>query len=88
MTAMIETYYIYIVECSDGTLYVGVTYDLERRLKQHNGLLLGGAKYTRSKRPVILRYYEAFPSYSLAIKREIELKEYSHRKKLDICKNS
>ncbi|MBR6673188.1 MAG: GIY-YIG nuclease family protein [Mailhella sp.] len=45
---------VYLLTCADGTLYCGVTSDLERRLDMHNGLLAGGAKYTRGRRPVTL----------------------------------
>ena len=45
-------WYVYIAECADGTYYCGVTTDLLRRLDQHNGVLPGGAKYTRTRRPV------------------------------------
>ena len=45
---------VYLRTCADGTLYCGVTSDMERRLAMHNGLLAGGAKYTRGRRPVSL----------------------------------
>lgn len=45
---------VYLLTCADGTLYCGVTSDMERRLAMHNGLLAGGAKYTRGRRPVTL----------------------------------
>ena len=47
-------WYVYLLECGDGTLYCGITCDLERRVAQHNGLLPGGARYTRGRRPVRL----------------------------------
>lgn len=47
-------WYVYLLECRDGTLYCGITCDLERRVAQHNGLLPGGARYTRGRRPVRL----------------------------------
>ena len=47
-------WHVYLLECSDGTLYCGITTDLDHRLAAHNGLLPGGAKYTRSRRPVKL----------------------------------
>lgn len=52
--------YTYIVKCRDGTLYTGWTNDLDKRMKAHNSG--EGAKYTRSRRPVELVYYESFPS--------------------------
>lgn len=48
----LKTWTVYLLECGDGTLYAGVTRDLERRLRQHNGELAGGARYTRGRRPV------------------------------------
>ena len=47
-------WYVYLLECRDGTLYCGITCDLARRVAQHNGLLPGGARYTRGRRPVRL----------------------------------
>ncbi|WP_165067185.1 GIY-YIG nuclease family protein [Desulfovibrio sp. ZJ200] len=47
-------WHVYLLECADGTLYCGVTSNLERRLAQHNGLKPGGARYTRGRRPVRL----------------------------------
>jgi putative endonuclease len=47
-------WHVYLVECADGTLYCGVTTDVARRIAEHNGELPGGARYTRSRRPVVL----------------------------------
>ena len=47
-------WFVYLLTCADGTLYCGVTTDLERRLDMHNGILAGGARYTRGRRPVKL----------------------------------
>ena len=72
--------YVYIVECSDGTLYTGWTNNLERRVKQHsNG---SGAKYTRGRGPVKLVYYEEYDEKRDAMKREYEIKRYSRKDKL------
>ena len=73
------TAYAYIVECADGTLYSGWTNDLEKRIAAHNAGQ--GAKYTRSRRPVTLRYYEEFEDKSEALRRECALKKMSHAKK-------
>ena len=62
------TAYAYIVECADGTLYSGWTNDLEKRIAAHNAGQ--GAKYTRSRRPVTLRYYEEFEDKSEALRRD------------------
>lgn len=71
--------YTYIVKCRDGTLYTGWTNDLEKRIRDHNRKK--GAKYTRSRTPVELLYYEAFSTKSEAMKREYEIKQLSARDK-------
>lgn len=72
--------YTYIVRCSDGTLYTGWTNDLDKRLKAHNEGK--GAKYTKSRLPVFLVYYERFDSKEEAMSREWQLKRWgSCRKK-------
>lgn len=76
------TWFVYIMSCNDGSLYTGITTDLDRRLSQHNGLISGGAKYTRSRRPVTLMRYWDFENRSVAQKREIEIKKLSRSQKL------
>ena len=71
--------YIYIVECSDGTLYTGWTNDLSKRLEAHNAGK--GAKYTRSRRPVALAYYESFRTKEEAMRREYEIKHFTRKRK-------
>ena len=78
-------YYAYILSCADGTLYTGYTTDLVRRLAVHNGGK--GAKYTRSRRPVVLRYAERFSAREKAMSREREIKALSRREKLDLIEN-
>ncbi len=73
-------YYVYILECKDGTLYTGWTVDLERRLVQHNRGK--GAKYTRSRYPVVLKYYEEFNTKQEACRREYSVKQLSRIEKL------
>ena len=80
-------YYAYILLCSDGTYYVGKTINPENRILQHNGIKKGGAKYTRSKRPVVLSYVESFESNKLACQKERELKKLSHQQKMHLCHN-
>lgn len=63
------------MECADGTLYTGITTNLLRRLKQHNGQIAGGAKYTRSRAPVVIRYCELHPNRTAAAKREYAIKQ-------------
>lgn len=81
-----EAWHIYIVECSDQTYYTGITNDLERRLAQHNSGK--GARYTRTRRPIILRYYETVQSRSAALMREIEIKKLQKPKKLELISKS
>lgn len=72
--------YMYIVECNDGTLYTGWTNDLEKRIRMHNSG--EGSKYTKSRRPVMLRYFEAFATKMEAQKREWEVKHLTKQQKL------
>jgi putative endonuclease len=81
-------YYTYIVACADGTYYTGKTYDLERRVKQHNGLLSGGAKYTSQRKPVTLVYYEQCTTNALACQREGYLKQLTHQQKAALIKTT
>ena len=74
-------WYMYVILCFDNSFYCGITTNLERRLKQHNGKIKGGAKYTRSKRPCRLLYKETVGNRSIATKKEIEFKKLSRKKK-------
>lgn len=77
--------YVYIVECSDGTLYTGWTNNLDKRIEQHcNGT---GAKYTRGRGPVRLVYHEEFNDKRDAMRREYEIKRYSRINKLKLIEN-
>jgi putative endonuclease len=73
-------YYVYIVECSDKTLYTGIARDLECRIKEHN-TSEKGAKYTRSRRPVKLVYSEEHPDRSSASRREYAIKKMNRKAK-------
>lgn len=73
-------YYIYIVKCQDQTLYTGSTNDLDKRIMAHNQKK--GAKYTRSRLPVVLLYSEAFASKQEALKREYQIKKMNRQAKL------
>ncbi len=74
------SFFVYILECSDATYYTGCTNNLEKRLKEHN-ISKNGAKYTRMRRPVVLKYSEAFATLSKARKREAEIKRLSRKQK-------
>lgn len=73
-------HYTYILECSDGTLYTGYTNDLKKRIDVHNNKK--GAKYTKYRVPVKLKYYEISINKSEAMKKEIMIKRLSRNKKL------
>ncbi len=74
-------FFVYILECRDGSLYVGCTNNLEKRLKQHNHSKYG-AHYTKIRRPVTLKYSENFSTLKEARQREFELKRWRREKKL------
>lgn len=74
------TYYVYMLECADGTFYIGSTNNLEKRLIAHNNLK-SGAHYTKIRRPVALKYSENFKSKSKALKREFILKQLARVEK-------
>ncbi len=81
-----EGNYTYIVQCADGSLYTGWTTDLLRRLHEHNGTK-AGAKYTHSKRPAELVFYERYETKQEAMRREYEIKQMDRRKKLELIHN-
>lgn len=71
--------FTYMVECSDGTLYTGWTTEVKKRVEAHNAGK--GAKYTKSRRPVRLVYYEEFKTKQEAMRREYEIKHFSREEK-------
>jgi len=73
---MQQSWYVYILECSDGSLYTGVTTDPERRLHEHNHSARG-ARYTRARRPLSLAYREPAENRARACRREWEIKQLS-----------
>ena len=80
-----DSWAVYILECADGTLYTGIARDLSRRLRQHNGELAGGPKYTRGRRPIKLLWSEAAADRSGAQVREAAIKNFSRREKLSLA---
>ena len=74
--------FIYIVQCSDGTLYTGWTNDLDKRMKAHNEGR--GAKYTRARRPVELVYSETFETKEEALRREYAIKRMTRAQKIKL----
>ena len=75
------TWYVYVLECADQTLYTGITTDLERRLQEHNAGK-ASARYTRARRPVRLVYQEQAANRSIASRREYAIKRLSRARKL------
>ena len=80
---MEKQWVLYILECKDGTFYTGITDDLERRLAAHNSGK--GAKYTRGRGPLVLRYTELCADRSSALRREIEIKRLHREQKMLLC---
>ena len=77
---MSETNYVYMLRCRDDSLYTGWTNNLEKRLKAHNSGK--GGKYTASRRPVELVYFETFPTKQEAMSREYAIKQLTRDQKL------
>jgi putative endonuclease len=73
-------WYVYIVECRDTSLYVGIALDLAKRISEHNSSET--CKYTRTRKPVILRYQERLADHSAALRREAAIKKLNREKKL------
>lgn len=80
-----KTYYVYILECSDSSYYIGVTNNLERRISEHN--LGEGGQYTKRRRPVSLVYSSDFLDPLSAIEAEKQLKGWTKAKKKALIQN-
>ena len=78
-------HYLYIVECSDGSLYTGIAKDIQTRLDQHNAGK--GARYTRSRRPVRLVYSEIYETWGDALRREHQIKTWPRSKKIALIES-
>ena len=77
-------FFVYILKCADGTLYVGSTNDLAKRLHAHNNLK-SGAHYTKIRRPVEMVHSEEVETYALARAREAEIKRMTREKKMELA---
>jgi putative endonuclease len=75
-------WFVYLLRCSDDTLYCGISNNLDKRIKTHNNGK--GAKYTKSRLPVILFYYETVLNKSEALKREYQIKKLSKSEKISL----
>jgi len=78
-----DTWFVYIVQCSDNTLYTGICCDVQRRIHEHNNLK-SAARYTRSRRPVRLVYQEQVSCRSEAAQREHRIKQMKAEEKLEL----
>jgi putative endonuclease len=78
-------YFVYLLKCGDGSIYIGITTSVERRFQEHKSGK-GGA-YTRAKKAVKILYSEKFRTRSKASKREVEIKRWPREKKLDLIKH-
>lgn len=76
------SHFVYIVRCSDNSLYTGYTNNIEVRINKHNAGK--GAKYTKIRRPVVLVYQEMYESKSEALRREYEIKTFTRQRKLKL----
>lgn len=79
-------YFVYIVRCRDGSLYTGTARDLDSRIGKHNKGT--GAKYTRSRRPVALVYFETVEGRGAGLKREAEIKRLTRAQKLVLLRKN
>ncbi len=87
MSTVQEIWYIYLAQCRDKTLYCGITNNLIKRFWQHNGMISGGAKYTKGRRPVTLLAFHSVNDKSVALKLEIAIKKLPKPKKLTYLLN-
>lgn len=76
---------MYLLRCADDSLYTGVTTDVQRRLRQHNGELVGGPRYTRGRRPVQLVWSEAAADRGAAQAREAQVRQLGRAGKLRLA---
>lgn len=83
MKKITSKWVMYVLECSDFTLYTGITTDISRRINEHN-MTSKGAKYTRSRRPVSVIYTEEFENRSSATRAELRFKKLTRKQKLEI----
>jgi putative endonuclease len=82
-----SSHFVYILKCRDGSLYVGATNDLVKRVIEHN-TTKKGAKYTRGRRPVSLVYNEELETLALARAREAEIKRMTREEKLELTRRT
>jgi len=81
-----EPWFVYIAECRDKTLYVGIAIDVDKRIKEHN--TTSKCRYTRSRKPLTLVYRRRCKNYNVARKREAEIKRLSRAEKFTLIENN
>lgn len=79
---MSDIWYVYLLTCADDTLYCGITKDIAQRVQAHNGVHLGGAKYTRGRRPVSLSVFVQADSHKTALSLERTVKKLPRKNKI------
>jgi len=77
-----QEWFLYVAECKDGTLYTGIAKDVDKRINSHN--TTSKCRYTRFRKPLRLQYKESCLNYNVARKREVEIKKFSRKKKLEL----
>ena len=82
-----DAWHVYLVQCADGTLYCGIAKDPAKRLAEHNGVLPGGARYTRGRRPVVLLASKACSGKGEALKLERAIKARPREEKLSFIQS-
>lgn len=83
MTETKANWYLYMLRCADDTIYTGISIDVQARIDKHNSGR--GAKYTSTRLPVRLIYYESQPDQSSAMKREVEVKKWGRKRKENLA---
>ena len=81
-SGLTKPWYVYILQCADETLYTGITTDLERRIAEHNGDNCKGARYTKSRQPVNLIYFDQQKDRATASIREAQIKKLTRAEKI------
>ena len=80
-----KPWFVYIAECKDGTLYVGIAKDVDKRISVHNST--NKCRYTKFRKPIDLKYKRMCSNYNTARKKEREIKKFSRKKKFSLINN-
>jgi len=80
-------HFVYILRCSDNSLYCGVSNNPKKRVKEHNTSKTKASRYTRTRRPVKLIYTEKYKDIKTAMQRESQIKKWNRKKKEDLINN-